>query len=326
MNDNYVDVMEQYEGETLEIRRGRGAWICERSDGVKLLKEYRGSLKRLEFEESILRELKEQGICSVDQYVRNKEGELITAGEDGTKYILKDWFLDRECNLKENREILTAVTWIARLHRALRQVVWQKEWDLGSMLPPKLSAEMQRHTREMKRVRTFVSGKRKKSEFELCVMENFSEFYEQALEAQNGLASLEEKQDENRLFLCHGDLNQHHVLMGAGEVAVIEFNQMHRGKQMADLYHFMRKVMEKHGWDEQLGMAMTEGYNQVLPMDEEDRACLYYLFLYPEKYWKQLNYYYNANKAWTPAKNVEKLRSLKDQQKARGRFLEKIKG
>lgn len=326
MNDNYVDVMEQYEGETLEIRRGRGAWICERSDGVKLLKEYRGSLKRLEFEESILRELKEQGICSVDQYVRNKEGELITAGEDGTKYILKDWFLDRECNLKENREILTAVTWIARLHRALRQVVWQKEWDLGSMLPPKLSAEMQRHTREMKRVRTFVSGKRKKSEFELCVMENFSEFYEQALEAQNGLASLEEKQDENRLFLCHGDLNQHHVLMGAGEVAVIEFNQMHRGKQMADLYHFMRKAMEKHGWDERLGMAMTEGYNQVLPMDEEDRACLYYLFLYPEKYWKQLNYYYNANKAWTPAKNVEKLRSLKDQQKARGRFLEKIKG
>lgn len=262
----------------------------------------------------------------MDQYVRNKEGELITAGEDGTKYILKDWFLDRECNLKENREILTAVTWIARLHRAFRQVVWQKEWDLGSMLPPKLSAEMQRHTREMKRVRTFVSGKRKKSEFELCVMENFSEFYEQALEAQNGLASLEEKQDENRLFLCHGDLNQHHVLMGAGEVAVIEFNQMHRGKQMADLYHFMRKVMEKHGWDEQLGMAMTEGYNQVLPMDEEDRACLYYLFLYPEKYWKQLNYYYNANKAWTPAKNVEKLRSLKDQQKARGRFLEKIKG
>ena len=228
MNDNYVDVMEQYEGETLEIRRGRGAWICERSDGVKLLKEYRGSLKRLEFEESILKELKEQGICSVDQYVRNKEGELITAGEDGTKYILKDWFLDRECNLKENREILTAVTWIARLHRAFRQVVWQKEWDLGSMLPPKLSAEMQRHTREMKRVRTFVSGKRKKSEFELCVMENFSEFYEQALEAQNGLASLEEKQDENRLFLCHGDLNQHHVLMGAGEVAVIEFNQMHR--------------------------------------------------------------------------------------------------
>ena len=178
----------------------------------------------------------------------------------------------------------------------------------------------------MKRVRAFVSSKRKKSQFELCVMENFTEFYEQALRAQEGLDALEEGQDENRLFLCHGDLNQHHLLMGTGEVAVIEFNQMHRGKQMADLYHFMRKVMEKHGWDERLGLAMTESYNKILPMDEQDRACLYYLFLYPEKYWKQLNYYYNANKAWTPAKNVEKLRSIKSQQEARGRFLERIRG
>ena len=94
---------------------------------------------------------------------------------------------------------------------------------------------------------------------------------------------------------------------------------------MADLYHFMRKVMEKHGWDERLGLAMTESYDKILPMDEQDRACLYYLFLYPEKYWKQLNYYYNANKAWTPAKNVEKLQNLEQQQEARNRFLERIK-
>ena len=325
MNDNYQDVMEQYEGETLEVRRGRGAWICERSDGLRLLKEYRGSLKRLEFEETVLGELKRQGICSVDQYVRNREEELITVAEDGTKYILKEWFMSRECNLKDSREILTAVSWIARLHRAFRNIAWQEEWDLASMLSPGLSEEMRRHTREMKRVRTFVSNKRKKSEFELCVMQHFSEFYVQALEAQKGLEALEASMEQDRLFLCHGDLNQHHLLIGNGEAAVIEFNQMHRGNQMADLYHFMRKVMEKHGWDERLGQSMTDTYNQIVPMDGRDRECLYYLFLYPEKYWKQLNYYYNANKAWTPAKNVEKLQNLEQQQEARNRFLERIK-
>ncbi len=325
LNDNYLDVMEQYEGETLEVRRGRGAWIFERSDGVKLLKEYRGSVKRLEFEETVLKGLKAHGIGSVDQYVRNRQGELVTSGEDGTKYVLKDWFVNRECNLKDSREILTAVTWIARLHQALREIAWQGEWDLASMHSPGLSEEMQRHTREMKRVRTFVSNKRKKSQFELCVMQNFSEFYEQALEAQQGLGILEKDLEEGRFFLCHGDLNQHHLLIGNGDVAVIEFNQMHRGNQMADLYHFMRKVMEKHGWDECLGQAMTDAYHRVLPMDSRDRECLYYLFLYPEKYWKQLNYYFNANKAWTPAKNVEKLQSLKEQQEARGRFLERLK-
>ncbi len=325
MNDSYLEVLQQYEVETEKVRRGRGAWICERPDGMKLLKEYRGTLKRLEFEEEVLKELKNQGIQSVDQYVRNRDGELIAAALDGTKYILKDWFTDRECNLKDNREVLSCVREIGRLHRALRGIAWRDEWSLGSTMPPGLAEEMKRHSREMKRVRTFISNKRKKSEFELCVIQDFDEFYRQALEAQEGLELLGKKQGRDRLFLCHGDLDQHHVLIGNRDTAFIEFNQMHLGSQMADLYRFMRKVMEKHGWNEQLGLAMIDSYDQVLPIDGEDRECLYYLFLYPEKYWKQLNYYNNANKAWIPAKNVEKLKLLEAQQESRNQFLAKIK-
>ena len=321
MNDNYVSVLEQYDGELAEVRKGRGAWICQWADGVRLLREYRGSVKRLEFEESILDGLKQQGIRFVDQYTRNRENAILSLAEDGTKYILKDWYLDRECNLKEPWEVLQAVEWIARLHQALRTVVWQESWDLASMQPPALAEEMNRHSREMKRVRNYISGNRKKNEFELCVMQNFGMFYEQALRAQEGLESLGKKHGQDRLFLCHGDLNQHHILMRPGEVAFVEFTQMHRGSQMRDLYHFMRKAMEKHGWGEQLGLAMMQRYDAVLPLEPEDRESLYYLFLYPEKYWKQLNYYNNARKTWIPAKNVEKLKKLESQQECRNQFL-----
>ncbi|MCC8060033.1 MAG: phosphotransferase [Clostridiales bacterium] len=325
MNDNYLEVLQQYDGETIEVRRGRGAWICERSDGRKLLREYRGSVRRLEFEETVLAKLQTQGIRLVDQYVRNQEGNLITCAGDGAHYILKDWFTDRECLLADSREILTAVGWIARLHLALRSVGWQEEWDLGSILPPGPAKEMERHNREMKRVRTYVSHKRKKNAFELCVMQHFSPWYEQAVAAQEGLAFLENGQRGNRLFLCHGDLNQHHLLMRGNEAIFIEFNQMHRGCQIRDLYHFMRKVMEKHDWNEWLGRAMMEAYDRILPLSREDHDSLYYLFLYPEKYWKQLNYYYNTNKAWAPARSVEKLYRLEQQQENRNRFLASIR-
>ena len=101
---------------------------------------------------------------------------------------------------------------------------------------------------------------------------------------------------------------------------------MHLGVQAADLYHFIRKVMEKHSWNPTLGMRLLEAYDRVLPMGAKEREYLYYLFLYPEKYWKQLNFYYNANKAWIPARNVEKLRSLEEQQEVRNRFLGMIRG
>ena len=106
MNDSYLEVLKQYEGEVTGVRRGRGAWICEYPDGPRLLKEYRGTVKRLEFEDAVLGQLEQQGICRTDRYVRNLEDGLVTAGPDGVKYILKRWFLERECSLRDRREIL----------------------------------------------------------------------------------------------------------------------------------------------------------------------------------------------------------------------------
>ena len=108
-------------------------------------------------------------------------------------------------------------------------------------------------------------------------------------------------------------------------MAVIEFNRMHRGVQVEDLYHFTRKILEKHGWDLRLGMRLLETYDCILPLNAQERTYLYYLFLYPEKYWKQLNFYYNAGKAWIPVRSIEKLQKLEEQQTARNLFLEAIR-
>ena len=117
MNEKYVEALEQYELEIFSVRKGRGSWICETEDGCKLLKEYRGTVKRLEFEDAVLGQLEEQGICRTDRYVRNLEDGLVTAGPDGVKYILKRWFSERECSLRDRREILFCTRQIAVLHR-----------------------------------------------------------------------------------------------------------------------------------------------------------------------------------------------------------------
>ena len=182
----------------------------------------------------------------------------------------------------------------------------------------------------MQRARNYIRSKRKKAEFELGVIGSYQMFYDQALEAVQGMRELwpgadelpsegtahnntgkylklgpyqedqdaleaaevqpPVKKDRKPLYLCHGDLDQHHVLMGGSYTAIIEYNRMHLGIQISDLYRFMRKVMEKHGWNLDLGLSMLDSYERVLPMEPKERGCLYYLFLYPEKYWKQLNF------------------------------------
>ena len=324
MNDRNTEVIERYGVEAESIRRGRGAWLCATDQGLKLLREYKGTVKRLEFEEWVLSYLKSQGFFHVDQYVRNKDGELVSAAPDGTRFILKDWFSERECSVGDEREIAFVAGQIAVLHRILRGVKMREEWNLGSMIAPPPREEMDRHNRELRRARNFIGRNRRKSGFELEVVKHFDLFFGEALQAAEGMRCLETEGGLPENSLCHGELNQHHILVGDGFAAVVEFGRLHLGVQADDLYLFMRKVMEKHDWSVRLGASMLEAYDRVLPLSRADRRYLKCLFLYPEKYWKQINFYYNTRKAWIPARNLEKLENLKNQSEARKRFIEEI--
>lgn len=359
MNEKYMEALAQYDLTVDSVRKGRSGWICDTSLGTMLLKEYRGTLKRLEFETQVLGQVAESGLVRVDDYIATAEGSLISLGDDGTRYVLKHWFTDRECNLKEWREILQAVRQIARLHKTLRQIPVSEEWNLGSILVESMDQEMERHNQELKRARNYIKNKKKKTEFERCIMNSFPLFYDQALEAWQGMCQLtgnggktgigksagngsmdgsagKDSMDGNvgkvsvdgtgetlaaGLQLCHGCPDHHHILLGNSYVAFIEFNKMHLGSQMTDLYHFMRKVMEKQDWNLELGEEMITSYDRILPLAQSDRDFLYYLFLYPEKYWKQINFYYNARKAWIPVRNMEKIQTLENQTESRLRFL-----
>ena len=93
-----------------------------------------GSLNRLEFEEAVLQSLDGMETLKADQYVRNSEGELLSTAEDGTRYIVKEWFADRECDLKDEREVLSAVRALALLHRQFRMIKRQETWNMRSMI------------------------------------------------------------------------------------------------------------------------------------------------------------------------------------------------
>ena len=83
MNDRYMEALEQYEPEAVSVRRGRGAWICETETGWRILKEYRGTVKRLEFEDQVLNTICLEPGIQVDHYIHNKEGSLLSIAGDG---------------------------------------------------------------------------------------------------------------------------------------------------------------------------------------------------------------------------------------------------
>lgn len=331
MNEKGTNVLEQYDFQLLRCIRGRGALICETDRGWMLLKEYTGSLHRLYMEERVLDILGQEGI-SVDSYVKNRNGQVLSVDLDGTKYVLKHWFSGRECDVKNPAEIQMAVKTLGRVHCALRKaaimLAQENREEISRLTAPSLLTTFEKHQREMKKIRTFIRGKQKKTEFELQILHNFDNFYQDGEVSLKDLHSsayqkLKERADSEG-WLCHGNYNQHNILVEEKGMAVVNFEKLSVDVQLVDLYLFMRKILEKYNWDVEMGRRMLESYQGVLGLSEEERAVLRHLFFYPEKFWKLLNHYYNNNKAWVPQKDVEKLDAVVRQDMIKKKSLDKI--
>lgn len=320
MNERGLRILEQYDFKVLSTRRGRGSFICETDQGLKLVTEAGGQVGKLQFQNRLLHHLREQGYPRVDCIVENAEGNLITVDKDETAYMVKDWFEGRECDTKSEEDIKGAVRNLAHLHR----LMYMEEEGKGYQGAP-LETELLRRVRELKKVRSFILSKQGKNIYERRYLDSYSVFLEQAVESLGMLKSSCVAQLWERSIgdgrLCHGEYNQHHILMGREGIATIDFSRCRYDVQMVDLYQFMRKILEKQNWSARIGMEILEEYDKEKGISREERQYLRIRLAFPEKFWKLANHYYNHNKAWVPGKHVEKLETLNRQHERRNRFL-----
>lgn len=324
MKDYSLDVLEQYDIEVNSTRKVRGAVLCDTDVGALLLTEAAVSDHKLPVLEMLLTQISGCGYERVDSIFINKEGELITEAEDGTRYVLKRWFSGRECDVKREQEVLESVRNLARLHRMMKL----PGEESGEFPGNNLQEEFRRHNRELRKVRTFIRNRTAKGTFEQVVLEHFEEMYLWAEQAEKKLLSsayerlTQTSREEGTII--HGDYNYHNVWMTSKGIATTNFEHFVNDIQASDLYYFMRKVLEKHEWNTELGRAMLRVYQEIMPLSEEERDYLAIRFSYPEKFWKLINSYYHSNKAWIPEKDVEKLRTVIAQTERKKRFLESI--
>ena len=136
--------------EIISVRREGGLDLRDGS-GLKLLREYRGTVRRLEIEDQILGMIDTRTSLRTDRYERNREGGLLTMAGDGTRYILKEWFSDRECNIRDSYEVRQSIARLAMLHAQLARIPFQEEWRMGSVCREQAGPEMNRHIREMQK-------------------------------------------------------------------------------------------------------------------------------------------------------------------------------
>ena len=109
-------ILEQYNIEVSSTRKVRGAVYAKQIRDYPL-KEITTSEKRIPALCELYTRLYEQGYHRIDYVVTNRNGEYISALDNGDRYILKKMFLpDVNATLRRRREIFEAAGNLAKLH------------------------------------------------------------------------------------------------------------------------------------------------------------------------------------------------------------------
>lgn len=329
MSEKMSEVYDAYDMEVCQTMRGRGAILLLTDKGLYQVRTPDVNESRLEAEYQFKEKLYDMGFTNIDRCVRNNRSELVTYDRYSNPYVVRRFFEGRECNLNSAHEVELAVRNLAMLHSVCRQV-----WDSTAKdVHIRICNDFRRRNQEIRRVRSFMLRQKRRREFESVYLKAYDYFYEQArlCEEKSDVGILSDAEPEfSHLGYCHGMYNQHSVLMEQrnGETAVagtINFDRFYVGNQLNDLYHLLRKTLEKNNYNFEMAKRIIEEYRVLIPLCKKDIEYIYIQYRYPEKFYKISNQYINSSKNWISPKMLEKLERIIADEDKKQEVMEKLK-
>ena len=291
MQEYELKILEQYEINVKGTRKTRGAFFCDTEQGLFLLKEAGISEKRVPALYKLGEVLRDEGYLRTDQIFPDREGRYISVSEEGGRYMLKRWYYGRECDIRRNRELAQGVKNLGKLHLFMAKPLGEYTYA-----EPHLKEVYESHNRELRKVRKFIRSRTSRGEFEIQFLKEFDGLYDWARAAVCALEA--SAYDElyagciEKECLVHGEYNYHNILMAAEGMVTTNFEKFRKNVQVEDLYYFLRKAMEKHGWNIHLCDCMLNAYSAIKPISRQEMEYLTVRFVYPEKFWKIAGSYY----------------------------------
>ena len=302
--------LDDYELNITQISKGRGSYLCDTSDGQKVLVPYRGFETRAQELREILIFAKEHGI-DAEQIQLKKDGTIISKDNCEAGYILKEYKAGRECDPDIINDMCKSMKTLAQFHYVMEKYKLQYE--------PDISKRMQKKCNEIIKLKNYIKHKNRINEFERLFNSEYEHFLNQGLEA---LAVVQDTISGSiPVIYCHGNFNHHNIVCDAGKWRIINFETITPSYPETDIAEYMRKMMEKNGWSTELGKLLIQSYDSVRKLSEKELDMLKALLLFPEKFCKITNHYMNSRKTWISEKSAEKLAALIEQDAAKEIFL-----
>ena len=315
-----------WEGYGLRFRGGtrtRTGLICRTDQGLRELKKPRGSLESIRLAFDVKERLMENDFRRVTRFHLTAEGEPFYRYE-GVLYTLEDVMPTEVLSEDNEGAFIRGAETLGQMHRAAKGLQSEAaRWDRERL--PKLYARRQG---EMAKIRRRNDKRGNYDAIGLLLLQHYETFMAQAGEAaslleKGGYPEAVDRAEKEGAF-CHNAYKGEALrLHEKGQIFVGSFDKCSSELPLSDLAYYLRRYWKKAEGNAAGVMEMLEGYGRHMPLSEKDLTLLQGMLLYPEKFLRLVNEYYNKRRACVSPAMGERLAAAALEEK-NGRILKDI--
>lgn len=319
-------IINNYDFKVDKYVKVREVFMLYTNKGLKCLKKVDKKKESIMFMHEVKEYLVKNDFIYIDRFDLSVDGLPYVEGDN--TYVVTNWIGGRECEFCNPVDLKKATETLAYFHKTMNDFKIisnniEEKNNLG-----KWKEDFNKRKNELVRLKK--EAKKLKFEFDRAYLED----YNYSLEMANRAISMLEKSSYVSLVknakyqngFCHKDYTYHNIIMGDdNNTYIIDFDYCCFELRIYDLASFIMKNMRKTNWDVECANEILNVYNKINPLTPEEYETMKVLFVFPQKYWRVANRFYNKKHSHMDMNLYKKMREISIQKEYKHNFLVKMK-
>lgn len=321
MQDIDREISEKFNLNIKNIVPFKDAHIVNTTSGKKILRISKLHPDKILFVHGAKEHLFKNNFANLDRYLCTIEDDPYIY-LNGGYYTLVNMIEGRECNLDNREDTIAATRLLASFHKASKGYIAPPgsmiEDDLG-----KIPLYFNKRLSELKKLKKI--AKKGRSKFDYLFLDCIDYFYGvgdsviKQLE-NSGYNELVCNAREDKSF-CHHDFTHRNIFFNDKDVYLTSFDYCCYELKVYDIANFLRRKLRKCNWNVNEARIILDEYVKIEPISDEEFNILKLMLLFPQKFWRVANKYYNSKRSWTERIFTAKLQEVIDEVSYHEKFI-----
>lgn len=295
------------------VKPNRAGHILDTDKGKKYLRPCQCSENRILYVHDAKCHLVSNGFTTLETYMTALNGNPYI-DIDGQLYTVSSYIDGRECEFSDDNDTFRASVALSAMHKAGKGYKPSPGITVPSELG-RLPESLSKRYDEIIRMRR--KAERERNTFDYIYLSCVDKFIAMAEESLRLLQGIEYPRLVKKTLMegviCHHDYSYQNILMKGNTTYITGFESCMEEVRIYDLVNLIRRKMRKCNWDPEKAAMVIKAYSQTEPISSDEIVVMKAMLLFPQKFWRIANRYYNSRRSWAQKNFTRMLEDVIDE-------------